>query len=608
MRVSLMAMAFLLLSCSHSSSDSNQDPLKNSKKLIKEGHVSLYQNGSFNVPGTTVMLIPPGPNTLDLASELAGTSAKAAFHLSVKRAKESVTVIKRGSAWSLRQGKNVSQFSSELSNALRQFGRENSKVILDRSFALSHKVVGGTWDEAKNQRKALSNWADGKEIEFDSNIELSDEFFDQQLEYSREANRRLQEEWKNSQKIRAKKYSATSYRHFVLGNLATPKVLTKNWNEFIDSPTFEQFVKDHRDAEEWRQENSDKYKSMMMDAHQSYGSRIYTQILKGNKELTEMSDEYGFSLASVKALKYYLQGLLVEGVMKPIGKLSGGALGYLAVNSLAYPAILVAKDGVTSMELAVEVVGLGMKSGYAITAPTVGAAAAGTLSLFHRGNSALAPTVIYLGAKAEEAGLVALKYGTKGSLKLSSAVMTHGTTYVAVPLTTAGITATGVISSAVFGGSGLATSGATLATGEVTSAVTTIAGQSAAASTVVIGTAVSVGTGAAVMLYDVGKAMTVPPAYALGGGIVLSYGTMVHLSSQTLLAVADASYLVLSLEGPKWVLYAVKGNLMKDEDISSGTVMDLNKMQKKGEVFYQVPATDEEVKAVVKDLGKDLGE
>lgn len=612
MKVSSLIFALLLASCSHSSSvstsDSNQDPLKNSKKLISKGHVSLYQNGAFNVPGTTVMLIPPGPKTLDLASELAGTNAKAAFQLSIQRAKESVTVIKRGSAWSFRQGKNVSIFSSELSKTLRQFGRKNSRVILDRSFALGHKIIGGTWDEAKSQRKALAKWSKHQGKTIDHNIEYSDEFFDAELEFSRQTNRRLQEEWEKSQLVRANKYSEVAYRNFVLGNLAVPKKLSKNWQEFTDSPTFEQYVQDHHETEKWRRENSDEFKSLIKDGYQSYGERIYTQILKGNRELSEMSDEYGFSLASIKALKYYLQGLLIEGVIKPVGKMSGGALGYLAVNSLAYPAILVAKDGVTSMELAVEIVALGVKSGYAITAPTVGGAAAGALTLFHKANSKIAPSAIYLEGKAEQAGLGTLKYGTKGGLELSKAVVTYGTTYVAVPLSTAGIIATGVVSSAVLGGSGMATSGTTLLAGEAASAVTTVAGQSAALGTVVIGTSVSVGAGTAVMLYDVAKAMTVPPAYALGGGVVLSYGTMVHLSSQTLLAVADASYLVLSLEGTKWVIYGVKGKLTKGDDISSGTVMDLKKMQKKGEVFYHVPATEKEIKAVVKDLGKDLGE
>lgn len=612
MKVRVTIIALFFISCSHTPTketnvaDITGEPLKNSKELISKGHVSLYQNGAFNVPGTTVMLIPPGPKTLDLASELSGTSAKAAFQLSLKRAKESVAVIKRGSAWSFRQGKNVSQASSDFSKQLSHFGRINSKVIIDRSVAFSHKIIGSTWDEASDKRKALIQWADHQGKIYDTNSELSDEFFEEELAYTRENGLRLQEEWRKAQERRATIYSTSAYRHFVLGNLALPQALSTNWREFSQTPTFEQYVKDHRDAKKWREDNSRDLKETMTDGYESYGARIYTQIKKGNKELSEMSQEYGFSLASLKALKYYLQGLVVEGIVRPVGKISGGALGYLAVNALAYPAMIVTKDGITSMELAVEIVGLGVKSGYAITAPTIEGVAAGALSLYHKAGSKIAPTALYLEGKVEEAGLSALKHGSKGSIKLTKSVVTNGTKYVAVPLSTAGIVSTGVVSSAVLGGSGLAASGVLVAGGEAASTLTTVVGQSAALSTVVVGTSVSVGAGAAVMLYDVGKAITVPPAYALGGGIVLSYGTMVHLSSQTLLAVADASYLVLSLEGPRWVLYAVKGNLLKNQEINSGSVMDLKKMQESGEVFYHVPASEDEINSVVRDLGKDL--
>jgi hypothetical protein len=39
------------------------------------------------------------------------------------------------------------------------------------------------------------------------------------------------------------------------------------------------------------------------------------------------------------------------------------------------------------------------------------------------------------------------------------------------------------------------------------------------------------------------------------------------------------SYLVLSLEGPRWVLYAVKGKLGKGEDLVPGAMLDLKLMQ-----------------------------
>ena len=49
---------FLISACS--SPVHHEDPLRNTKKLIKEGHLSLYKNGAFTVPMTTLTLIPPG--------------------------------------------------------------------------------------------------------------------------------------------------------------------------------------------------------------------------------------------------------------------------------------------------------------------------------------------------------------------------------------------------------------------------------------------------------------------------------------------------------------------------------------------------------------------
>ena len=57
-------IALLLLGCA--STQDPDDPLKNSKKLIKEGHKSLYNNGAFEVKGSSIKLIPPFAGHQDL--------------------------------------------------------------------------------------------------------------------------------------------------------------------------------------------------------------------------------------------------------------------------------------------------------------------------------------------------------------------------------------------------------------------------------------------------------------------------------------------------------------------------------------------------------------
>ena len=66
--------------------------------------------------------------------------------------------------------------------------------------------------------------------------------------------------------------------------------------------------------------------------------------------------------------------------------------------------------------------------------------------------------------------------------------------------------------------------------------------------------------------------------------------------------------MVLSLEGPRWVLYAVKGNLDKGDDLPGGAVVDLGAMRKSGEEILYLPVTDEEMNKVVQSVYDTLPE
>ena len=57
--------------------------------------------------------------------------------------------------------------------------------------------------------------------------------------------------------------------------------------------------------------------------------------------------------------------------------------------------------------------------------------------------------------------------------------------------------------------------------------------------------------------------------------------------------------MVLSLEGPRWVLYAIKGPTGSGADLPVGAVVDFKKMQESGEEIYYLPVSDGEMKKVV---------
>ena len=177
-----------------------------------------------------------------------------------------------------------------------------------------------------------------------------------------------------------------------------------------------------------------------------------------------------------------------------------------------------------------------------------------------------------------------MNYVSKGAGAATASVL-----YLGVPLVSVGLPTAGTLSGAAVGTAGLAAGETFLGAGETLAASSFLFGSTFSATTVAGGTVAAAAAGSGVLLYEIGKGLTVPAAYALGSGIILSYGELMQLGAQTLLAAGDVAYLVLSLEGPNWVLYGVKGLLSDGSNLKPGTVLDLEKMQEAGEEFRVVP-------------------
>src|SRR5574341_2290367 len=122
------------------------DPLQNTRKLVVEGHASLYNNGAFRVPNTSISLIPPGPSTLEFVSELAGMRARQYFETSVKNASESVYIVSEGTKLTANLSKNISSGSNTGAGAIKGFTRENSTLLVYRSSDLGKNIIGKSWD------------------------------------------------------------------------------------------------------------------------------------------------------------------------------------------------------------------------------------------------------------------------------------------------------------------------------------------------------------------------------------------------------------------------------------------------------------------------------
>lgn len=517
MRISYLLL-FLVACSGH-----DKDPLKNTKKLVKKGHTSLYQNGAFKVPHTKIKLVPPGPEPLELAKELSGTRAKASFLKYVSEASEASLVIWDGT-------KKSYQFSRELDKDLeRELSKigpsmqKASKVILSKSFATSRSLVGSTWSTAGDiyQQSAAAG------------IIIKKEF---------------------------KKASDSFVKNFV--------IIPKKQTEVKPEVSFDDFVQNFETSNEFRKQLSGPMAYLISDSVQNYSKNIRESFNNSQKDFNNADPAAGYTLASLQAMIWVLKGVVFDGVVIPVGKISAGAVGYTLANGVAYPVLLFSKNGITSSQYAVEVVGHSVGNFYEVIAPSL------------------------------QTGLAAV-IGT--GINTTGAVIGNSVQYIGAPVAAGGTVIAGAASGAALSVGGGVLSGATMAGSGVMTVSSKVLPKTVSAVTLVGGVTAYTIKGTAEVAYEVGMATTVPTGQVLGGGLTLSYGLLSHLSAHTVLAVADASYLVLSMEGPKWVVYGVKG-LVSDGDYAQGTVLDLEKMKKDGEEFYKVPASDEEIKKIVEEF------
>ena len=864
----------------------SEDPLKYTKKLVAEGHATLYNNGAFEVPYTEIKLIPPGPDALAFVSELAGMRARQSFEESIRKAADSITIVADGTKRTYELNKDVGAIGREAARAIDQSMTESGRVIVYKSTDLGKSIIGRSWDTSVDLMRSnaglsviqssrrggeqviqggvasgdriieggvstgdriiegsvasgkgiieggvasgtkiiegsnatgdrLMKGAAGERIieggvaagdrlvESDAGgriikggIATGDKLMegaageriiaggvaagDKLVKDSRAAKRKIiAGSSETGAKIaagggamgdkivsgsleaakdlstssidrsgRAFSYAGTS---FVKGYAAVPANVKKRLTATGVNLTALNITAIAGDENEWRSEWSKKTINLLGVTLGDYPTTATASFRKAGKEMTENYKTQGVSLSVLKSLGWILQGILWDATVEPLAKTTGAALGYLSVNLIAFPTVVLVKEGVATTQLAVQVTVDTAKTGYDIVAPTTIAAVAGMygvadLAVFQptagvtavagpvagyaekgmssatgevvkgggyvagqtvksagfvageavkggsiltgeavkggsivagatvkggsvvaggavKGGSVIAGEVVkggsivtgevvkggsivtgglvkgggFIAGEAVKgggyvAGVTVLSGGyvagqvvkgggyvageaVKGSgiaagdsVKGGGYVAGKAVQYIAVPLTSAGITIGGGAIGTAVGVTGAVAGGTLVVTGEASSATTKAFGNVIAGTTLAAGTAVSTAGGAAYGVYQLSKAVVVPTGYQLGSGIVLSYETLSQVSAHAVLAVSDCAYMVLSLEGPRWVLYAVKGNLGKGDDLPPGAILDLRKMQEQGEEIVNLPVPDEEMKKVVESVYGNLPE
>lgn len=584
------------------------DPLKYTRKLAAEGHYSLYKNGAFKVPNTRITLIPAGPSAYQLTREMMGLRARESFLAALDKAADSVYVVSEGTKTSFNLAKGISGSGSRISDDIKDRSKEGSTLLIYRTSEAGREITGKSWEMSKEtwkRKEEIGNEiirgadAAGARIS-KGGSEQGDRIVAGSVEASRDI----------SSGGASRASAALSYgkESFIVGYATVPSRVKRRGAELGDNIENLNIVNIAGEEDKWRGEWSHKSVELISDSVNNYGADVKDSFNKAGKELSENYRTTGMSLALVKSLHYVLKGVLWDATIKPAAKISAASLGYIGVNLVAYPTMVVVREGVATTNLAIEVAWDTAKTGYDIVAPSSIAAVAGVYSVVDFSGSQL-----IAGATAVSGPV--LGYSEKGASKVA-ALTVEGTgyaagktvQYVGVPLASAGIAVGGgTIGTAVFG-AGAVSGGAVRVTGETGAVTTKLFGNIIAGTTAVGGTALSVAGGGAAGVYELSKAVVVPSGYEFAGGIVLSYGTLSHIAAHSILAVSDASYMVLSLEGPRWALYAVKSKKESGEDVPAGAVIDLKKMHEEGEEIVYLPVSDEEMKNVVGSVYENLPE
>jgi len=596
----LAAAALACAACAQQpgSQSERDDPLRNTKKLVAEGHATLYRNGAFQVPMTTIHLIPAGPDAISLASELAFKRAAVSFQDSIKHARESVNVAKAGVDRSVSTAGTINRATGTAAEKSRAVTRFGGRMIAGAP-GTGGAIVGASVSYAKpayeSTRDAGAATASGALAAGGALSEGTDRAASAMLSGTVSAAGAVS----RGTAAQSRRHASFAAEKFVKGYAAAPARLGQRAGAVGEAASLNKFVSAYQRSDEWRASASGKFSDLIVDTAGSYRRDVGHSFSAAKEALDRGAKEDGYTLAMLKSLRWVLQGVLWDATIKPVGRMTAATLGYVTVNAVAFPALVTVHEGVVVASLAVEVTWNSAGAVYDVTAPTATAAVAGLFSAVELvGGQAVAAGGFAAGTVASGATYVAGK-AAAGATAGGGYAAGKTVQYVAAPLSAVGVVVGGSAVGVVAGTATAAAGVGVAAAGVAGEAATRVAGTATAATVGVGGSVVSVAAGAALGTYELAKAVIVPAGYNLGAGMVLSYGTITQLGAQTVLAVSDASYMVLSLEGPRWALYAVKGGVDNGENIPVGAVLDLKAMQKAGETFYAVPASEEEVKRVV---------
>jgi hypothetical protein len=598
--------AFLLVILAMSGCfNDRKNPVKHSGELARRGHIDLYNNGAFRIPATEVKIIPPGSTPLELAKEFIGLKARDGFLMAIKEAAGSVYVLADGARLSLTAAQTITTEGTALANLIRSSTRRDGVIIISRSFAAGIGIIGDSWQLSRDLLAEMKLIGDI--------IVLSSRDAANAVNRNLTAGglRMMKNSWVRSALIvresgqRTKESVTSAYDGFIVGYAVLPALAAADAKSVAKALKKSNPVRIAREENQWRKEYSAYFAKLVTSAGSGYVGSIKTSFANAGRNLGNYRTT-GISLASLRAMTWVLKGILYDAVLKPVVKLAVGAVGYIGVNGIAYPVMVVTRTGGNLTYVAVLLTYSATVNTYRLIAPSAVLAAAAVFGFFDVTLSTAGAGLTAAGGTT--AGTLTAATGKTTSMVLRTTGYAAGKAvqYIGVPLASAGIAVTGTTIGAIVSVAGVVPGGAVVVQGETAGAVVQGGAYVGAGVVLTGGTALSAATALGKGAYYVAKAGLVPSGYTLGTGIVLGYGSATQLAAHTLLGLTDFAYLVLSLEGPRWVVYAIRGKTGNGKELPPGAALDLNKMRAAGEEIHAVPVSQGEMKKVVESVTRDF--
>jgi len=580
----LIVYALSFDNCSSTKSD-KEDPLKNSKQLIKEGHKSLYFQGAIPLAGTSIKFIPPmEEGEIYIYGRRVGF-AKEEFSKAYNKAKESVIVVKEGTkkSWSL--SGDVSSTGNDAVEYLQNNATLPGIYIMYKSSAKGFGLIGSSFEAGKKAH---------------DQVVIGSEQLRKDWETWAEENFKDPEAKDNSPefKARMKAYNATfknSFESFVIGYVDMDDALKSAWTDSYQEMEGGSFKDSLSSVNQFRSAMSDVITDTWKETVFNYGSSAKEELRSAGKDIESIADGEGLSFSLLKAFAKTTKAIFYDSIIAPIGKIGVLSVGYVGINAIVYPAAVVTVGTTTGVYILVETFTVAGKGVVYIVAPNVKLALG---ALLGSTEVVLGESYESLKAGGKASSYVARKtskYGTKGA-----AIVTEKSgKYILAPTSLIGVTTTQSIVGGGLAVTGTTTGGVITATSAGIQTTTYVGAKTTAVAVGTTGTAASFGTGTAFGIYYLAKSVGVPVGVGLGSGVVASYEVISQLSAHSILAVADCSYIVLSLEGGKWVVYGVKDVSNKANGLLSGAVVDLDQIQKEGGTIVRVPMEEGEAERIL---------